>query len=57
MRKGSDDLAHLLNHGTRMALVYGDRDRNWRRNWLGAENLTLSLPWPSVRSPRFPSSG
>ncbi|KAL5383034.1 hypothetical protein PMIN06_005673 [Paraphaeosphaeria minitans] len=30
MRKGSDDLTYLLNRGTRVAMIYGDRD--WRCN-------------------------
>ncbi|KAJ4351930.1 uncharacterized protein N0V89_007274 [Didymosphaeria variabile] len=57
MRKGSDDLMYLLNQDTRVAMIYGDRD--WRCNWLGAENLTLSLPWSPYPSStgRFTSSG
>ncbi|KAL1596544.1 hypothetical protein SLS60_009192 [Paraconiothyrium brasiliense] len=57
MRKGSDDLVYLLNQDTRVAMIYGDRD--WRCNWLGAENLTVSLPWSPYPSStdRFASSG
>ncbi|KAL5408598.1 hypothetical protein PMIN03_006467 [Paraphaeosphaeria minitans] len=54
MRKGSDDLTYLLNRGTRVAMIYGDRD--WRCNWLGAENLTLSLPWPTPGTPHLATS-
>lgn len=45
MRAGGADLAYLLDRNTRVAMVYGDRD--WRCNWVGAENLTNTLGWGS----------
>ncbi|KAF1979075.1 alpha/beta-hydrolase [Bimuria novae-zelandiae CBS 107.79] len=55
VRDGRADLTYLLNAGTRVAMIYGDGD--WQCNWLGAENLTLSLPWTPTSCRRFNSSG
>ena len=44
VRDGRKDLMYVLERGTRVAMVYGDRD--WRCNWVGGENLTASLSWP-----------
>ena len=38
------DLADVLAAGTRVALVYGDRD--WICNWVGGENVSLQIPFP-----------
>lgn len=47
------DLEFLLDTGVGLALVYGDRD--YRCNWLGAQNLSLALKHPSA--PGFRSAG
>jgi hypothetical protein len=48
MRRTLRDLELLLARGRRVALVYGDRD--YRCNWLAAENVSLSISDPSFRA-------
>jgi carboxypeptidase D len=43
----------LLSRGKRVVMVYGDRD--YRCNWLGAENISLSLDFPG--QDKFAASG
>ncbi|KAI4140362.1 MAG: hypothetical protein L6R39_005830, partial [Caloplaca ligustica] len=37
------DLAYLLDNGVKVALMYGDRD--YACNWLGAEAVSLQIPY------------
>ena len=37
------DIADILDAGTRVALVYGDRD--WICNWVGGENVSVHVPY------------
>jgi hypothetical protein len=37
------DLEYLVQHGVGVAMVYGDLD--YRCNWLGAENVSLTIDW------------
>lgn len=43
----------LLSRGKKVVMVYGDRD--YRCNWLGAENISLSLEFPGHNE--FAASG
>ena len=40
-RSGIDELASLLNAGTRIALIYGDKD--YVCNWLGGEAISFAI--------------
>lgn len=42
------NLASLLNAGVKVALMYGDRD--YICNWVGGENVSLTIPYKSARS-------
>ncbi|KAJ9145532.1 Carboxypeptidase S1 A [Pleurostoma richardsiae] len=53
MIRGVGDLESLLSSGVNLALVYGDRD--YRCNWLGVENLSLTMSYPSASA--FRSTG
>lgn len=55
VRDGRRDLLYILERGTRVAMVYGDRD--WRCNWVGGENLALSLGWPVEKKARRLAEG
>jgi len=44
---------YLLSRGKKVVVVTGDRD--YRCNWLGAENITLSLDFPGQE--KFAASG
>lgn len=46
MRRTAADLEYLLGAGVGVALVYGDRD--YRCNWLGAENVSLVMDHPGA---------
>jgi hypothetical protein len=48
IRRTMSDLEFLLARGLKVALVYGDRD--YRCNWLGAENVSLSVNYPGAAS-------
>jgi hypothetical protein len=54
MRKGRDDLAFLLNQGTRVAMVYGDRD--WRCNCEFGHGSTAHTHTHLLPSPPTPTS-
>ena len=45
MAKGglSEDLAYILDHGVKVAMLYGDRD--FACNWIGGEASSLKIPW------------
>ncbi|KAK3640763.1 hypothetical protein LTR56_004466 [Elasticomyces elasticus] len=47
MAKGGllEDLAYILDHGVKVALLYGDRD--YACNWVQGENSSLKIPWSS----------
>ncbi|KAL8801144.1 MAG: hypothetical protein Q9182_004649 [Xanthomendoza sp. 2 TL-2023] len=47
------DLAYLLDNGIKVALMYGDRD--YACNWLGAEAVSLQIPYSGRTS--FASAG
>lgn len=38
-----EDIAYILEHGVKVALLYGDRD--YACNWLGGEASSLKIPW------------
>ncbi|KKA24837.1 Carboxypeptidase D [Rasamsonia emersonii CBS 393.64] len=38
-----EDIAYVLDHGMRVALVYGDRD--YACNWIGGERVSLAIPY------------
>ena len=38
-----EDLAYILDHGVRVAMMYGDRD--YACNWVGGEASSLKIPW------------
>lgn len=40
-----EDLAYILDHGVKVALLYGDRD--YACNWIGGEASSLHIPWSS----------
>lgn len=42
-RTGMKDVEYLLSQGTKITLIYGDRD--YRCPWLGVENLSLKAKW------------
>ena len=42
--RGICDLEYVLGAGIKVAMVYGDRD--YRCNWLGAENISLEAEYP-----------
>lgn len=46
MRRSMSDLSLLAARGRPIAFVYGDRD--YRCNWPGAENVSLSLDFPGA---------
>ncbi|CAI6100721.1 unnamed protein product [Clonostachys chloroleuca] len=46
VRYGFSHLTHLLDGGVNIAMVYGDRD--YRCNWISAENASLSIPFQSA---------
>ncbi|KAE8446168.1 hypothetical protein EG329_012393 [Mollisiaceae sp. DMI_Dod_QoI] len=52
-RSNKTHVEYLLSHGKKVVMVYGDRDS--RCNWLGAENVSLSLEFPG--KDRFAESG
>ncbi|KAM0463312.1 hypothetical protein ACHAO4_000025 [Trichoderma viride] len=41
-------LEHVLNNGVGVALVFGDRD--YKCNWIGAENISLSMDYSAAAS-------
>lgn len=45
-RQNQSSIESLLGNGVQVALVYGDRDS--RCNWIGAENVSLTLNYPSA---------
>ncbi|KAF2772730.1 secreted carboxypeptidase-like protein [Teratosphaeria nubilosa] len=49
MAKGHlvEDLAYILDHGVKVALIYGDRD--YACNWAGGERTSLKIPWSRQR--------
>ncbi|KAK3705486.1 hypothetical protein LTR37_013303 [Vermiconidia calcicola] len=38
-----EDLAYILDHGVKVAMMYGDRD--FACNWVGGEAASLKVPW------------
>ncbi|KAK1759981.1 serine carboxypeptidase [Echria macrotheca] len=42
-----EKIAHLLESGVKVHLVYGDRD--WACNWMGGEAASLAVPWTRQR--------
>ena len=38
-----ENIGYLLNHGVKVALMYGDRD--YACNWIGGENASLNVPY------------
>lgn len=52
-RQNQSSIEHLLNKGVQVALVYGDRDT--RCNWIGAENVSLTVNYHD--SARFRNAG
>ena len=38
-----EDIAYILDHGVRVAMMYGDRD--YACNWVGGEGSSLKVPW------------
>ena len=48
-----EELAYLLDKGTKVALVYGDRD--FACNWIGGERASLAIDY--AKSDKFQSSG
>ncbi|KAB5572313.1 Alpha/Beta hydrolase protein [Coniochaeta sp. 2T2.1] len=45
---GKADLEYLASTGVKIAFVYGDKD--YRCNWLGAENTSLVMDYPAADS-------
>lgn len=45
-RQNQSSIQYLLENDVQVALVYGDRDN--RCNWIGAENVSLSVDYPSA---------
>ncbi|KAK3118025.1 hypothetical protein LTR53_000062 [Teratosphaeriaceae sp. CCFEE 6253] len=39
------DLAYVLDHGVKVAMIYGDRD--YACNWVQGERSSLGIPWSS----------
>lgn len=52
-RGNKSHIEYLLSRGKKVVMVYGDRD--YRCNWLGAENISLELNFPAQE--RFVESG
>jgi hypothetical protein len=46
-----EDIAYILDSGIKVALVYGDRD--YACNWIGGENVSLSIPYSGQRDFRL----
>ncbi|EMC93035.1 hypothetical protein BAUCODRAFT_271525 [Baudoinia panamericana UAMH 10762] len=42
-----DDIAYILDHGVKVALLYGDRD--YACNWVQGEATSLKIPWASQK--------
>lgn len=38
-----EDIGYILDHGVKVAMMYGDRD--YACNWLGGEAASLKIPW------------
>ena len=38
-----EDIAYILDHGVKVAMMYGDRD--FACNWVGGEKTSLKVPW------------
>lgn len=38
-----DAIGYVLDHGIKVAMVYGDRD--WACNWIGGETVSLEVPY------------
>ena len=55
MAKGGlvEDLAYILDHGVKVAMIYGDRD--YACNWVGGEAASLKVPW--FHQEKFESAG
>lgn len=55
MAKGGllEDIAYILDHGVKVAMLYGDRD--YACNWVQGEKASLSVPWASQEG--FSSAG
>jgi carboxypeptidase C (cathepsin A) len=52
-RQNQSNIEYLLQNKIQVALVYGDRDT--RCNWIGAENVSLTVDYPDA--PSFRSAG
>lgn len=52
---GLEAMGRLLNAGTKIALVYGDRD--YQCNWLGGEAISLNIPSANLTSDVFANAG
>lgn len=52
---GLEALGRLLDAGTKIALVYGDRD--YQCNWLGGEAISLHIPSSNLTSADFAKAG
>ena len=48
-----DDIAYILDHGVKVAMIYGDRD--YACNWVQGEQSSLKIPWSSQE--KFQSAG
>ncbi|KAM0259438.1 hypothetical protein ACHAQJ_003332 [Trichoderma viride] len=46
-------LEHVISSGINVALIYGDRD--YQCNWIGGENISLSMDFPTA--PSFRTAG
>lgn len=46
-------LEHIISSGINVALIYGDRD--YQCNWIGGENISLSMDFPTA--PTFRKAG
>lgn len=38
-----EDIAYILDHGVRVAMIYGDRD--YACNWVGGELASMKVPY------------
>ncbi|KAK5132829.1 hypothetical protein LTR08_008631 [Meristemomyces frigidus] len=48
-----EHMAYILDHGVKVALLYGDRD--YACSWLGGEKSSLNIPWAAQS--RFHAAG
>ncbi len=42
-----EDIAYILEHGVRVAMMFGDRD--YACNWIGGEEASIRVPWKLQR--------